>query len=94
MNNNSRTIGIIAIIVTVLCCACPGLGLAIAGLMGLAGVPFTTVLQGLETARITSAVRSRDLSAKMMKPPAESNAFKRVSTRSLSVWSDPQAPCT
>lgn len=50
MNNNSRTIGIIAIIVTVLCCACPGLGLAIAGLMGLAGVPFTTTIND----RVTS----------------------------------------
>jgi len=40
----NRTVGIVLTVVTVLCCACPGLGLCIAGVMGLAGVPFTTTL--------------------------------------------------
>jgi hypothetical protein len=44
----SRNVGIILTIVTVLCCACPGFGICIAGLMGIAGVPFTTTV-GTET---------------------------------------------
>jgi hypothetical protein len=39
-----RTVGIIATVITVLCCACPGFGLCVAGVMGLAGVPFTTTI--------------------------------------------------
>ena len=40
----NRTTGIILTIATVLCCACPGFGLCLAGVMGLAGVPFTTTI--------------------------------------------------
>lgn len=46
---NNRTVGIVATIVTVLCCACPGFGLCLAGVMGLAGVPFTTTLNDQTT---------------------------------------------
>ncbi|MEI6291304.1 MAG: hypothetical protein WCP19_12805 [Chloroflexota bacterium] len=45
----SRTVAIILTIVSVLCCACPGFGLCIAGVMGLAGVPFTTTLNDSST---------------------------------------------
>jgi hypothetical protein len=41
---NNRTVGIVATVITVLCCACPGFGLCLAGVMGLAGVPFTTTI--------------------------------------------------
>ncbi len=41
---NNRTVGIVATVVTVLCCACPGFGICLAGVMGLAGVPFTTTI--------------------------------------------------
>ena len=44
----NRTVGIVITIVTVLCCACPGFGMCVAGVMGLAGVPFTTTV-GSET---------------------------------------------
>ena len=40
----NRTVGIVITVITVLCCACPGFGLCIAGIMGMAGVPFTTTL--------------------------------------------------
>ncbi len=40
----SRTIAIVLTVVSVLCCACPGFGFCIAGVMGLAGVPFTTTI--------------------------------------------------
>ena len=40
----SRTVAIVITVVTVLCCACPGFGLCIAGIMGMAGVPFTTTI--------------------------------------------------
>lgn len=40
----NRTVGIILTVVTVFCCACPGFGLCLAGVMGLAGVPFTTTV--------------------------------------------------
>jgi hypothetical protein len=42
----NRTVGIVLTIVTVLCCACPGFGMCISGIMGLAGVPFTTTING------------------------------------------------
>lgn len=45
----NRTVAIILTIVSVLCCACPGFGLCIAGIMGLAGVPFTTTLNDTST---------------------------------------------
>ena len=45
----NRTVGIVLTIVTVLCCACPGFGLCVAGVMGLAGVPFTTTVNGEST---------------------------------------------
>ncbi|MCX6079472.1 MAG: hypothetical protein NTW32_08055 [Chloroflexi bacterium] len=40
----NRTVSIVITVITVLCCACPGFGLCIAGIMGMAGVPFTTTL--------------------------------------------------
>lgn len=43
---NNRTTGIVATIATVLCCACPGIGLCITGAMGIAGIPFTTTING------------------------------------------------
>jgi hypothetical protein len=42
----NRTVGIVLTIVTVLCCACPGFGLCLTGVMGLAGIPFTTTING------------------------------------------------
>ena len=40
----NRTVAIIITVVTVFCCACPGFGICIAGIMGLAGIPFTTTI--------------------------------------------------
>jgi hypothetical protein len=45
----NRTVGIVLTVVTVLCCACPGFGFCIAGVMGLAGVPFTTTIGDTST---------------------------------------------
>lgn len=45
----NRTTGIILTVVTVLCCACPGFGMCLTGVMGIAGVPFTTTINGEST---------------------------------------------
>jgi hypothetical protein len=42
----NRTVAIVITLVTVLCCACPGFGLCLFSVLGLAGVPVTTTLNG------------------------------------------------
>ena len=51
----NRTVGIILTVVTVFCCACPGLGMCLAGVMGIAGVPFTTTVGDQSTTQPMSA---------------------------------------
>ncbi len=45
----NRTVGIVLTIVTVLCCACPGIGFCIFGGLIAAGQPVTSTLNGVES---------------------------------------------
>jgi TRAP-type C4-dicarboxylate transport system permease small subunit len=47
----NRTTAIILTIVTVLCCACPGFGLCIFGLIAATGTPVTTTLNDVSTSQ-------------------------------------------
>ena len=45
----NRNVGIALTVFTVLCCACPGLGMCIFGGLIAAGQPVTTTVNGLES---------------------------------------------
>jgi hypothetical protein len=47
----NRTVGIVLTIITVLCCACPGLAFCFAGAAVAAGVPVTTTLGGVSSSQ-------------------------------------------
>ena len=51
----NRTVGIIATIVTVLCCACPGFGMCIFGGMIAAGIPVTTTVNNVQSSQVYPA---------------------------------------
>ncbi|HEY3310613.1 MAG TPA: hypothetical protein VGK00_03130 [Anaerolineales bacterium] len=53
--NNNRTVGIVATILTTLCCACPGLFLCGFGAFIAAGQPITTTLNGVESQQVYPA---------------------------------------